>query len=160
MDDVKRKQEYLAFTLAGEKYCVGVDRVREVLEYTKITKLPNTRDYMKGLINLRGAGIPVMDLRRKFGMDEVENTRDTSIIVMELRSGEHGTLLGALADSVQEVIELSPDEMEPAPRFGAKISNEYITGIGKRGGQFLILLDVEKIFGAEEAPGGLQPYPS
>jgi purine-binding chemotaxis protein CheW len=142
--------EYLAFTLAGEKYCIVVNRVREVIEYTKLTRLPNTLGYMKGLVNLRGAGIPVIDLRTKFGLPEAELTRLTSIIVMEVQDGEEKRLIGAMADSVQEVIELAEGEIEPAPRFGTKVSNNYIRGIGKGNNEFLIILDIDRIFSMEE----------
>jgi purine-binding chemotaxis protein CheW len=142
--------EYLAFTLAEEKYCIVVNRVREVIEYTRLTRLPNTLGYMKGLVNLRGAGIPVIDLRNRFGLPEAELTRLSSIIVMEVEDGGDRRLIGAMADSVQEVIELAEGEIEPAPRFGTRVSNNYIRGIGKRNNEFLIILDIDRIFSAEE----------
>ena len=151
MESENSKHEYLVFILAGEKYCIGVDRVREVVEFSRVTKLPNTRAYMKGLINLRGAGVPVVDLRIKFGMPEAESTRDTSIIVLEILEGSETKLIGAIADSVQEVIDLAAGEIEAAPRFGTAISNQFIQGIGKLGSDFLIMLDVDRIFSAEEA---------
>lgn len=150
MENGKEVMEYLAFTLAGERYCIGVNRVREVVELSRVTRLPNTLEYMKGLINLRGAGIPVIDFKLKFKMPESEPTRDTSIIVMEVRSGESVTLVGAVADSVQEVIALSPDDIDSAPRFGARVSNDFIDGIGMQADSFLILLDIDKIFSREE----------
>lgn len=142
--------QYLTFTLDGEQYAVSVLKVREVLEYTRITKIPKTAAYMKGIINLRGAGVPVIDLRTKFGMSEVENSKDTSIIVMEVRSGQESIVLGALADSVQEVIDLEPSQIESAPRFGTRLATEFILGMGKKDDRFIIILDIDKIFTTDE----------
>ncbi len=142
--------QYLTFTLEGEQYAVSVLKVREVLEYTRITKIPKTAAYMKGIINLRGTGVPVIDLRSKFGMSEIENTKDTSIIVMEIRSGQESIVLGALADSVQEVIELEPSQIESAPRFGARLATEFILGMGKKDDKFIIILDIDKIFTTDD----------
>ncbi len=142
--------QYLTFTLEGEHYALSVLKVREVLEYTKITKIPRTADFMKGVINLRGTGVPVIDLRTKFGMDEVEPTKDTSIIVMEVESSDGSVILGALADSVQEVIELEPSQIESAPRFGTKLATDFILGMGKKDGAFIIILDIDKIFSTDE----------
>ncbi|HCM27971.1 MAG TPA: chemotaxis protein CheW [Treponema sp.] len=142
--------QYLTFTLEGEQYAISVLKVREVLEYTRITKIPKTAAYMKGVINLRGSGVPVIDLRAKFGMGEAPNSKDTSIIVMEVEGGNGGVVLGALADSVQEVIELEPSQIEPPPRFGTRLATEFILGMGKRDDKFIILLDIDKIFSSDE----------
>ncbi|MCX7024932.1 MAG: chemotaxis protein CheW [Spirochaetes bacterium] len=149
MDELIEHQ-YLTFTIDGEYYAVGVGRVREVLEYTKITKLPKTAAFMKGLINLRGAGVPVIDLRLKFGLPETPITRDTAIVVMEV-AGEFGkVVVGALADAVHEVVELDDKTMEAAPRFGTRLAAEFITGVGKKDDSFIIVLDIDRIFNAEE----------
>jgi purine-binding chemotaxis protein CheW len=145
------QNQYLTFTLDGEQYAIGVDKVREVLEYTRVTKIPKTANYMKGIINLRGSGVPVIDLRLKFGLPEIESTEDTSIIVMEVSMGDGLLVIGALADSVQEVIELEASQIEPAPRFGTKLASEFILGMGKKDDSFIILLDIDKIFSADEA---------
>ena len=142
--------QYLTFTLEGEQYAVSVLRVREVLEYTRVTKIPRTADYMRGVINLRGTGVPVIDLRTKFGMDEGETTRDSSIIVMEVQNPEGPVVLGALADSVQEVIDLDASQIEGPPRFGTKLATDFILGMGKREGKFIIILDMDKIFSTDE----------
>ena len=147
---MEETNQYLTFTLEGEQYAVSVLKVREVLEYTKITKIPRTAAYMKGVINLRGAGVPVIDLRTKFGMEELENTSGTSIIVMEINGQGEELVLGALADSVQEVIEMEPSQIEKAPRFGTRLSTEFILGMGKKDDKFIIILDIDKIFTAEE----------
>jgi purine-binding chemotaxis protein CheW len=144
--------QYLTFTLDGERYAINVGKVREVLEYTKITKIPRSAPYMRGLINLRGSGVPVVDLRARFGLESVEPDSRTSIIVVEVRVASRDTLvLGALADSVQEVIELEPGQIEAAPRFGTRLATEFIQGMGKQDDSFIVILDIDKIFSSEEA---------
>jgi purine-binding chemotaxis protein CheW len=142
--------QYLTFTLDGEQYALSVLKVREVLEYTRITKIPKTASFMKGVINLRGQGVPVIDLRSKFGLPEIENTKDTSIIVMEIETAEGTVVLGALADSVQEVVELEPSQIESAPRFGTRLAAEFISGMGKKDDAFIIILNIDKIFNSDE----------
>jgi len=142
--------QYLTFRLEDEQYAVSVYSVREVLEYVPITRLPQTVAYVKGVINLRGMGIPVIDMRTKFGMPEVPITKDTSIIVLDIKTREGLLIIGALADSVQEVIELEASEIEPAPRFGNNVAVEYIQGIGKKNGNFIIILNMDKILSTDE----------
>jgi purine-binding chemotaxis protein CheW len=141
---------YLTFTLDDELFSVEVSKVREVLDYTNITKIPRTPEYMRGVINLRGSVVPVIDLRLKFGMSKTENKRNTCIIVLEINSEDETIILGALADSVQEVYELEPDQIEPAPRFGTKFKAEFLRGMGKRDEKFLMILDIDKVFTCEE----------
>ncbi|HUX37559.1 MAG TPA: chemotaxis protein CheW [Rectinemataceae bacterium] len=148
--ETSNANQFLTFTLDNEQYAIGVGKVREVLEYTKITKLPRTALFMKGIINLRGAGVPVIDLRLKFGLPETDITKDTSIIVMEVDSGEGKVVVGALADAVHEVVEIEEKAIEPAPRFGTRLAAEFIKGVGKRDEGFVILLDIDRIFNAEE----------
>jgi purine-binding chemotaxis protein CheW len=142
--------QFLTFTLDNEQYAIGVAKVREVLEHTKITKLPRTAVFMKGIINLRGAGVPVIDLRLKFGLPETPITKDTSIIVMEVESQDGAVVVGALADAVHEVVEIDEKSIEPAPRFGTRLAAEFIKGVGKKDDLFIILLDIDRIFNAEE----------
>jgi purine-binding chemotaxis protein CheW len=142
--------QYLTFTLDNEQYAIGVSKVREVLEHTKITKLPRTAEFMKGIINLRGAGVPVIDLRLKFGLEETPITKNTSIIVMEVDSLDGTVVVGALADAVHEVVEIDEASIEPAPRFGTRLAAEFIKGVGKKDELFIIILDIDRIFNAEE----------
>ena len=142
--------QYLTFTLNDEHYAVPVSKVREVLEYTRITKLPRTASFMKGLINLRGSGVPVIDLRLKFGMDETPVAKDTAIIVLDVEGTEGSVIVGALADAVHEVVEIAADKVEPAPRFGTKLAAEFIKGVGKRDDAFIIILDIDRIFNSDE----------
>ena len=141
---------YLTFTLVGETYAVEVNQVKEVLEHTTITKVPRTLDFMKGVINLRGSVVPVVDLRLKFGMEEAEKTIDTSIIVLEVTMEDESVVIGAIADSVEEVVTLDPSEIEPSPQIGTRISNRFIRGIGKQNERFVIILDINKLFSSEE----------
>lgn len=142
--------QYLTFTLDNEQYAIGVSKVREVLEHTKITKLPRTAEFMKGIINLRGTGVPVIDLRLKFGLEETPITKTTSIIVMEVDSLDGTVVVGALADAVHEVVEIDEAAIEPAPRFGTRLAAEFIKGVGKKDELFIIILDIDRIFNAEE----------
>ncbi|SIQ15452.1 purine-binding chemotaxis protein CheW [Alkalispirochaeta americana] len=151
-DDVHRdeRNEYLTFTLADEQYAVGVYDVKEVLEYTTVTRVPRTQDFMRGVINLRGSVVPVIDLRLKFGMEATERTIDTSIVVLEVELGGSVVTVGALADSVQEVISLEPENIEPPPRIGTRINTDFIRGIGKQDEKFIIILDINRVFSEEE----------
>ena len=142
--------QYLTFTLAGEQYAVLVVKVREVLEYTRITHLPRTADFMKGIINLRGNGVPVIDLKLKFGMSDTIVGKDTAIVVLDVEGSSGDVVVGALADAVHEVVEINADQVVPAPSFGTKLSTEFIKGIGKRDGRFIIILDIDRIFNNNE----------
>ncbi|MCQ2595534.1 MAG: chemotaxis protein CheW [Treponemataceae bacterium] len=143
--------QFLTFKLDGAQYAADVHNVQEVLEYMQITKVPCTTSYMEGLINSRGQGISVVNLRKKFGMQPVEATKETRIIVMEVKGENDKTVtFGAIADSVQEVIELAGDEIEPSPKFGNSIAAQFIKGIGKKEDNFIIILNMDQIFSNEE----------
>ncbi|MBI2418859.1 MAG: chemotaxis protein CheW [Ignavibacteriales bacterium] len=148
--ELSETRPYLTFTLGKELFAVDVAQVREVLDFTTITKIPRTPDYMRGVINLRGSVVPVIDLRLKFGLPVVENTRNTCIIVMEIVFEDETLILGALADAVQEVFELEPSQIEPAPRLGTKFKADFLKGMGKRDDTFIIILDIDKAFSGEE----------
>ncbi|MBN1524094.1 MAG: chemotaxis protein CheW [Spirochaetales bacterium] len=141
---------YLTFTLGDEQYAVLVGKAREVLELSNITKVPRTPEFMRGVINLRGSVVPVCDIRLKFGMSITEKTIDTRIVVMEIALEGDTTILGILADSVQEVIELDENNIEPPPKIGTSISTDFILGMGKRNDDFIIILDIEKVFSQKE----------
>lgn len=142
--------QYLTFNLDKEIFAVDVLQVREVLDFVPPTRVPQTPPFMLGVINLRGSVVPVIDLRRKFGMPEAERNRDSCIIVMEVDLEGEVTVVGALADAVQEVLDLGPDQIEPPPRIGTRLNTEFIHGMGKRGEQFVILLNIDRIFSEEE----------
>jgi len=142
--------QYLTFRIGDELFALDVLQVREVLDLSTITKVPGTPDFMRGVINVRGSVVPVMDLRCKFGLPETEHTLDTRIVVMELKIEGEVTVLGTLADSVNEVIDLEPGQIEPPPKIGMRWRTEFIRGIGKREDQFIIILDIDRVFSAEE----------
>ena len=142
--------QYLSFNLDKELFSVKVEQVREVLELQSITRIPKTFDFMRGVINVRGSVVPVVDLRLKFGLQVVEATVDTCIIVVEVQQESEAVVLGILVDSVEEVIDLEQDQIEPPPKIGTKLSTEFIRGIGKRDGKFVILLDIDRMFSTEE----------
>jgi purine-binding chemotaxis protein CheW len=147
---INETNQYLTFKLGEEIYALDIRKVREVLEYTMVTKVPQTPPFMRGVINLRGGVVPVVDMRLKFGMEKTENTVNTCIIISEIVIDDETTILGALADSVQEVIELEPGQIEPPPRMGARLNTEFIRGMGKRDGEFIIILNIDKVFSFEE----------
>ena len=150
MEALQITDQYLAFKLDNELFAVDVGKAREILDFIEVTRVPQTPDYMLGVINLRGSVVPVINLRRKFGMDEVERTVDTCIIVMEVDVKETPVVIGIVADAVQEVLDLEPEQIEPPPRLGTRLNTEYIQGMGNLDGQFVIILDIDKIFSMEE----------
>ena len=143
-------RQYLTFRLGEEIFGLDVGKVREILDMTTITKIPRTPEFLRGVINLRGNVVPVVDMRLKFGLPTVANTVDTCIVVTEVTLEGETTVLGALVDSVQEVFELEPGQIEPAPRIGTRLRTEFIQGMGKRDGKFIMLLDVDKVFSCNE----------
>jgi purine-binding chemotaxis protein CheW len=142
--------QFFTFILGGEVFAIDISQIREVLELTQITKVPQTPEMMKGVINLRGSVVPVIDMRLKFDMGEIENTVDTCIIIIEIMLGEEKTMIGALVDSVKEVMDLDSDHIEPSPKIGTQLNTEFIKGMGKHDGQFVIILDIDKIFSSSE----------
>lgn len=142
--------QYLTFKLAGEVFAIDVVNIREILDFTTITKIPQTPEFMCGVINLRGSVVPVIDMRLKFGMPKTEKTVNTCIIVMELILDTETNVIGALADSVQEVLELEGEQIEPAPKIGTGLHTEFIKGMGKHNGQFIMILNIDKIFTFDE----------
>ena len=152
---ITKTTQFLTFTLAEEVFAVDIGRVKEVLEYTPMTKVPRTPESMCGVINLLGSVVPVMDMRLKFGMPKTDTTVNTCIIILEVRAGEDGggdttTVLGAMADSVKEVMNLDPDQVEPPPKIGTNLRTDFIRGMGKQGDQFIIILDTDKVFSSDE----------
>lgn len=142
--------QYLTFKLDEEVFALDVAKVREILEYTTVTKVPQTPDFMRGVINLRGSVVPVIDLRLKFGMTATEQSINTCIIVTEVAMEGETILLGTLADSVQEVNEMEPGQIEAPPHIGTKLNTDFIKGMGKQDGIFVMILDIDKVFQADE----------
>ncbi len=142
--------QYLTFKLDGESFATEISKVKEVLEYTQVTPVPRSPEFMQGVINLRGSVVPVVDLRLQFGMPAVVQTVDTCIIIIEVNIEGTSTVLGALADSVQEVINLKPEQLEPAPSFGIRVNNDFIQHMGKLEDRFVIVLNMNKVFSNEQ----------
>jgi purine-binding chemotaxis protein CheW len=143
--------KYLTFALSKEEYGIGILKVREIIGVMPITPVPRTPSYVKGVINLRGKVIPVLDLRLKFGMEEVPYTERTCIIVVEIANAGGSTLLmGVIVDAVSDVLNIKETDMEAAPAFGAKLDTDYILGMAKMGGGVKILLDIDKVLGNGE----------
>ncbi len=138
--------QYLTFKLAEEIFAFDVAKVREILELTAITKIPQTPDFMRGVINLRGSVVPVIDLRLNFGLQCSEQTVNTCIVVVEVNLNEEPLVLGILADSVQEVVEMEPEQIEPPPQLGTRLNTKFIKGMGKVENNFVMILDIDKVF--------------
>ena len=149
-DGFNETNQYLTFKLDGETFALGIAKVREVLDYIAITKVPKSPDFMRGVINVRGGVVPVVDLRVKFGMASTPQTVNTCIIIVEIVMAGESTILGALADKVEEVLDLDPAQIEPAPRIGTRLRTDFIKGMGKREEQFIIILDIDQVFSSEE----------
>lgn len=150
MSELTNSNQYLTFTLDQEVFGLEIGKVREVLDYTTLTKVPQTPEFMRGVINLRGSVVPVVDMRLKFGMTLTRRSVNTCIIIVEVELGGEKTLLGALADSVREVMDLNAEDIEPAPKIGIGLNTEFIKGMGKAGEKFIILLDFDRVFSFEE----------
>lgn len=150
MVEITETSQFLTFTLDEEQYAVDVAKVREVLEYTKVTRVPRMPEFMCGVINLRGSVVPVIDLRLKFGLPAAEKTINTSIVVMEINLADEILVLGALTDSVKEVIDMEPKDIEPAPKIGARLNTEFIKGMGKKNDNFVIILDIDRVFSSDD----------
>jgi purine-binding chemotaxis protein CheW len=148
---VIQTNQFLTFSLDGEHYAVGVGSVREVLEKNEITRMPKTPDYMRGIINIRGSVVPIIDLRLKLGLPVIEDTVDTCIIVTEIElEDDEVMVLGLMVDSVDEVVEIKADEIDPAPKIGHRIDTDFIAGIGKLEERFIIILNGREIFEVAE----------
>lgn len=145
----KRAGKYLTFSLAGEEYGLEILRVREIIGLMEITAVPRTPGFVKGVINLRGKVIPVIDLRLKFGMEEGERTDETCIIVVDVGAVE----MGIVVDKVSEVLSIAEEEIEDTPSFGVDVDTEFILGIGKAADRVTILLDIAKVLTASEIAG-------
>lgn len=150
VESIKETAQYITFKLGDELFAINVGQVREVLDLSLVTKVPTAPSYMRGVVNVRGSAIPVVDLRLKFGLPKVADTVQTRIVVLELEMDGEALVLGGLADSVHEVIELEPNQINEPPRIGMRWKTELIQGMGKRGDQFIIILDITKVFSMED----------
>lgn len=145
-----REGKYLTFSLAGEQYGIGILKVREIIGMMPITPVPLAPGFLKGVINLRGKVIPVVDLRRKFGMPEADVTERTCIIVVEVKGSSHRIPMGIVVDAVSEVLNIRASDIEQTPNLGSNIKTDYILGIGKMDGGIKILLDIDRVLNSQE----------
>ncbi len=143
-------QQYLTFSLGGEVFALGILNVKEIIEFGSITEIPMMPAFIRGVINLRGAVVPVIDLSARFGGRTSAVSRRTCIVIVELGSGEDRQDLGVIVDAVNEVLEIPRGDIEPPPSFGARIRADFIQGMGKVNGDFVIILNVERVLSTEE----------
>jgi purine-binding chemotaxis protein CheW len=149
-EQISEMRQYLTFKLGNEIFGIDVAKVREILDFTTITEIPRTPEFMSGVINLRGNVVPVVDLRLCFQMSRTVRTRNTCIVVVEVLLESESTVIGALADSVEEVIDMEPDQIKPAPKIGTQIRTDFIKGMGTRENQFIMILDIDRVFSVEQ----------
>ncbi len=142
--------QYLTFQLRKEMFAIGILSIKEILEYGQLTTVPMMPEFIRGVINLRGAVVPVVDLSARFGGTQSEITKRTCIVIIEVLSEGTRQDVGVVVDAVSEVLEIPDSEIEPAPAFGAKIRADFIAGMGKVNGNFVIILDVDKVLSVEE----------
>lgn len=148
--DNAQTDQYLTFTLAEETFATEIVKVREVIDYVHVTRVPRMPPYLRGVINLRGSVVPVIDLRLVLGMPSIENTIDTCVIIAEVRLDGEILHLGMLADSVQEVIDVNPSQIDPPPKLGSMLDTNFISGMGKREEGFFIILNIDRVLSADE----------
>ena len=142
--------KYLTFKLAVEEYGLEILKVQEIMKMVEVTKIPRTPDYVRGVINLRGKVIPVVDLRLKFGMEALETTVKTCVIVVQVKRNDSTVTMGIIVDEVSEVLDVTSDQIEPSPEFGSTVNTDFILGMGKVGKRVITLLDVDKVLSSGE----------
>jgi purine-binding chemotaxis protein CheW len=144
------RNQFLTFTLRNEVFAMDIRSIREVIQYGGITEVPLMPPTIRGVINLRGSVVPVIDLAARFGWTLTEISRRTCVVVLELEQGDTRSVLGIMVDHVSEVLDIAPDEIEPAPAFGSRLRSDFIHGVGKVGGKFVIILKVDQVLSIEE----------
>src|SRR5512143_377532 len=148
--EAAERNQYLSFSLGGNDYAVGILQVKEILQYETVTPVPSVPRSIRGVINLRGSVVPVIDLAVKFGLSPTPVTRRTCIVLVEAAVEGERTVLGIIADAVREVLELGAHDVEPPPSFGTQVRVEYLVGMGKAGKGFVLLLDLDRVLSARE----------
>ncbi len=152
MDELRDLDEhqYLTFQLAGEVYGIGILSIKEILEYGELTHVPMMPESIRGVINLRGSVVPVVDLSMRIGKDKEEISKKTCIVILEVQHDEDILDIGIVVDAVNEVLEIPPEEIEPPPSFGANIRTDFITGMGKIQNKFVVLLNIKQVLSVDE----------
>lgn len=147
----EEEQQYLTFLLSGEMYAIAILNIKEIIEYGNITEVPMMPNFIRGVINLRGSVVPVVDLSARFGRNKTEISHRTCIVIIEVQNNDESKQdIGVMVDSVSEVLEIPRSEIEPPPAFGAKIRVDFIHGMGKVAGKFVIILDANKVLSVDE----------
>ena len=140
-----QREQYLTFFIRGEEYAAGILRVKEIIEYETVTRVPSTPAHVRGVINLRGAVLPVIDLAAKFGHGETGPTRTTCIVVVETRLRDDNLVVGLLADAVSEVVDIPASAIEPPPSFGTNVRVDFLSGMGKLDARIVLVLDLDRV---------------
>lgn len=148
--DVAEQNQYLTFQLGEEMFAIGILQIREIIEYGVVTDVPMTPAFIRGVLNLRGAVVPVLDLAVRFGRQPRENTKRTCIVIVEIESAKGSLQMGVVVDAVNEVLDIAPGNIEPPPEFGARIRNDFIKGMGKIESKFVIILDLNRVLSMDE----------
>ena len=148
--EAEEQQQYLTFLLGSEMFAIGILSIREIIEYGFVTEVPMTPPFIRGVINLRGAVVPVVDLAVRFGRQGQENTKRTCIVIVDIESSNGSQEMGVVVDAVSEVLEIPPADIEPPPEFGARIRSDFIKGMGKIDGKFVIILDANRVLLVDE----------
>ncbi|MGE5466318.1 MAG: chemotaxis protein CheW [Ignavibacteria bacterium] len=148
--EAEEQQQYLTFLLGEEMFAIGILAVREIIEYGDLTEVPMTPPFIRGVINLRGAVVPVVDLAVRFGREPRENTKRTCIVIVEVDAENGRHEMGIVVDAVSEVLEIPRAEIEPPPEFGARVRIDFISGMGKVNGNFVVLLEMNRVLSLDE----------
>jgi len=148
--DLPEQKQYLTFLLADEECAVNILKVKEIIEYDAVTALPKAPRWARGVINLRGAVVPVVDLAAKFGLEQKPVSKTTCIVIVETRVEDQDVMMGVIADAVSQVLELSQEDIRPVPDFGTRVRMDYLLGMAQSGRKFALLLDVDKVLTTEE----------
>jgi purine-binding chemotaxis protein CheW len=144
------QQQYLTFLLANEEYAISILKVKEIIEYDTVTTVPKTPKWVRGVINLRGNVVPVVDLAVKFGLEAKPVTKTTCIVIVETLYESQTTTIGVVADAVSQVMDLTTGDIQPVPEFGTKVKVDYLLGMAQLGKKFALLLDVDKVLSTDE----------
>jgi chemotaxis signal transduction protein len=150
MSTIANERHFLTFRIADELYAFDVAKAREIVDLMPITPVPNVPAWIRGIMNLRGAVLPVLDLRQKFGLGRTETTQDTCIIIVDIAYADQAYTIGVLADAVRDVFAISENTIEPPPKLGEAISTDFIEGIGSHGDKFFLILDEQRVFSGAE----------
>ena len=147
---IEEDHQYLTFLLGGEMFAIAILNIKEIIEYGSLTEVPMMPSFIRGVINLRGSVVPVVDLSSRFGRSRTEVSRRTCIVIIEVENGDEKHDIGVMVDSVSEVLEIPRSEIEPPPAFGAKIRVDFMAGMGKVAGKFVIILNANKVLSVDE----------